>query len=218
MNTDKAASCFMLLPAETTAAIIEKIDVSVAEAICRRLTEPYRSQLINLLPTELGELLIRKLEQIPNTVGILMMPAIAVNKDLEVAEILEIVDKNRENLESHLYVVDEHGILLGAVLLKDLIFAKKQLAINSLLQTNLPTLYPEMTISSTLGLTAWDDYRTIPVVDGSGKLLGTLPYGKTREVTLNKEGLSTEEILQTSSALGELYQIGLASFLQSISK
>lgn len=218
MHVDKVAKYLLMLPAEKTAAIVNKMDVSLAESLCRRLDEPYISQLLALLPAELAALIRRKLEQIPNTVGILMVPAIVVSSDLSVKEVMDIVKRNRENLESHLYVVDVHGILQGAVLLENLLFAKKQVLINTLMQTNLPKFYPEMTISSILGHPAWDEYRTIPVVDGAEKLLGTLPYRMTRGVTLKEEGPSTKEIIQTSSALGELYRIGLASFLQSISK
>ena len=218
MNVNKAAQCFSLLPPERTAVIVDKMDVSLAEALCRRLEEPYRDQLLDLLPAELGSLIRRKLQQIPNTVGILMVPAIVVNKDLAVKEVIDIVKRNRENLESHLYVVDVKGTLEGAVLLENLLFAKKQVAINTIMQTSLPKFYPDMTIDSTLGHPAWDDYQTIPVVDRSEKLLGALPYRMTKGVSLKKEGISTKEIIQTSNALGELYRIGLTSFLQSISK
>jgi len=218
ISVDKAARYFLLLSADKGAKIVEKMDVTLAESLCRRLEEPHRTKLLDLLNDNLAALIRKKLEQVPNTVGILMVPAIVVNKDLTVKEVMDIVRRNRENLESHLYVVDVKGILEGAVLLENLLFAKKELTVHAIMQTALPRFYPDMTISSTLGHPAWHDYRTIPVVDKSEKLLGTLPYRKTIGVTSDNERPSTKAIIETSSALGELYRIGLASFLQSLAK
>ena len=65
---------------------------------------------------------------------------------------------------------------------------------------------------------AWYEYRFIPVIDRAEKLLGTLPYKTTREATPEKEGKLTKEILATSTALGELYRIGITGFLHSVAK
>ena len=218
MNIDKAAKCFMLLPPKLTIKLIENSNLSFSESLCRQLDEPYlKSLLIGLAPSKSIELK-RKLEQIPNTVGVLMVPAIVVNKEMTVKDAVEIIKRNKENLESNLYVVDLHGSFEGAVRLKELLVADRSSTLEELMITDIPRFFPETPIKNILDHPAWFEYRYVPVIDQSQKLLGTLPYRTTRETTFKPSGQSTKEILKTGGALGELYLVGLTGLLQSFGK
>jgi len=218
MNTDKAAKCFSLLPPQLGKQLFESGDISLAESLCRQFDEPFRNNLLANLSTDVATALNRKLEQIPNTVGVLMVPAIVVNKEMTVKVALEIIKRNRENLGSYLFVTDEQGTFEGAVRLEELLFADRGITIEELMITTIPKFFPDTPIKNVVNHPAWYEYRFIPVIDKSEKLLGTLPYRTTKEITPKKSGQLTKEILETSTALGELYRIGLTGLLQSVGK
>lgn len=218
MSIDKSAKCFSLLPSQLSIELMESSDLSLAESLCRQFEEPFRNNLLASLSPALATTLSRKLEQAANTVGVLMVPAIVVNKEMTVKAALEIIKKNKEDLESYLYVVDSQGVFEGAVSLEELLFVDRNIPLSDLMITTIPKFFPDTPIKNVLNHPAWYEYRFIPVIDRSEKLIGTLPYRTTMEVTSKKNGPLTKEILETSNALGELYLIGLTGFLQSVAK
>lgn len=159
-----------------------------------------------------------KLEQLPNTIGVLMVPAIVVNKEMTVQDAVEIIKSNNENLESYLYVIDLQGSFEGAVKLNDLLVADRDSTLEELMITDIPRFLPETPIKNVLDHPAWYDYRSLPVIDSYGKLVGTLPFKMTKETAFKASGQSTKQILETGSALGELYLVGLTGLLQSFGK
>jgi len=218
MNVDKAAKYFSLLPSQLTKELMENSDIAMAESLCRQFDEPFRNNLLASLTPDLAATLNRKLEQVPNTVGVLMVPAIVVNKEMTVKVALEIIKRNKESLESYLYVADDQGTFEGAVRLEELLFTDRNSTLGELMITTIPKFFPDTPIKNVLNHPAWYEYRFIPVIDKSEKLLGTLPYRMTKEVALKKDGQLSKEIIETSTALGELYRIGLTGLLQSVGK
>jgi len=218
MNTDKAAKCFVLLPQQLHKTLLEDSSLSFAESLCRQIDEPFLENLLPLISPKKAIAIKQKLEQLPNTVGVLMVPAIVVNKEMTVQDAVEIIKRNKENLESYLYVVDLQGIFEGAVKLKELLMADRDITLEELMITDIPRFLPETPIKNVLDHPAWYEYRYIPVIDQSEKLLGALPYRMTKETTYKASGQTTKEILETGSALGELYLVGLTGLLQSFGK
>ena len=218
MNTDKSAKCFSLLPPKLTKELMESSDLALAETLCRQLDESFRNSLLARLSPDLAATLNTRLEQVVNTVGVLMVPVMVVNKEMTVKAALEIIKRNKENLESYLYVVDAEGKFEGAVRLEELLFADKNSTLGGMMITTIPKFFPDTPINNVLNHPAWYEYRFIPVIDRAEKLLGTLPYRTTKEAIPEKDGKLTKEILATSTALGELYRIGITGFLQSVAK
>ncbi|MGB5172160.1 CBS domain-containing protein [Eudoraea sp.] len=218
MNTDKAAKCFVLLPAQLNKTLLENCSLSFAESLCRQIDKAFLENLLSLISTKKANAIKLKLEQIPNTVGVLMISAIVVNKEMTVHDAVEIIKSNKENLETYLYVVDLQGTFQGVVKLKELLMAHRDVTLEELMITDIPRFFPETPIKNVLDHPAWYEYRYIPVVDQSEKLLGTLPYRMTKETTFKASGQTTKDILKTGSALGELYLVGLTGLLQSFGK
>ncbi|HMB64875.1 MAG TPA: CBS domain-containing protein [Eudoraea sp.] len=218
MNVEKASRCFALLPTELASELMEASDIFLAESLCRQFDETYLTRLLSNLSPDLTAAINRKLEQAENTVGVLMVPVIVVNKEMTVKDAFEIIRRNKESLESYLYVVDTSGTFEGAVRLEELLYADRNITLAELMITTIPKFFPDTPIKNILDHPAWYEYRFIPIVDRSEKLLGTLPYRTTREITIKKSGPRTKDLLDTSVALGELYRIGLTGFLQSVGK
>lgn len=218
MNIQKAAKSFSLLPSQLSKELMESSDINFAESLCRQFKESFRNDLLARLSPDLSSKLTRKLEQVANTVGALMVPTIVVNKEMVVKNALETIKRNKESLESYLYVVNTEGTFEGVVRLEELLFAGRNAILADLMITEIPKFLPDTPIQKVLDHPAWFEYRFIPVIDRSEKLLGALPFRTTRETTLKKGGQMAKEILETGTALGELYLIGLSGFLQSVGK
>lgn len=218
MNTDRAAKCLVLLSPKLTRTLIEESNISFAESICRQLDKPFLENLLPHISPQKVAAIKQKLKQIPNTVGVLMVPALVVNKEMTVHDAVEIVKRNKENLESDLFIVDLHGSFEGAVKLKELLLADRTMTLEELMIAEVPRFLPETPIKNVMDHTAWYEYRYVPVIDRSNKLLGTLPHRMIKEVTYKASRESTKEILETGSALGELYLLGLTGLLQSFGK
>lgn len=218
INPNKGAECLSLLPHDLAVKILENGELSFADTLCRRLDESVRENILTRLSPERSASLRQKLAQGENTIGMLMEPAIIVNKEMSVKDAVEIIKKNKENLESFLYVVDLNGTFEGAIRLKELIIADRKLSLEELIITKIPTFSAHTPVSDILNHPVWYEYRYIPVVDNDEKLLGTLPYRRTKEITKSDSEFGTKGILETGSALGELYLIGLVGLLRSMGK
>jgi len=218
MNNEKAANCFAFLSAQLTETLLENGDVSFAESICRHLNPQSLENLLARISHKKATAIRQILEQKPNTVGVSMVPAIVVNKEMVVHEAVEIVKRNKENLESYLYIADLNGAFEGGVKLKELLLADRNMILEELMITEIPRFLPETPLKNVLNHPAWYEYRYIPVINRSNRLLGTLPYRMVKDTPQKENRQSTEEILETGSALGELYLLGLTGLLQSFRK
>ena len=218
MNSQKAANCFMLLPQELGNRLMENQESSLAESICRELDSHQREILLDRLSPTIASTLRQKLEQAQNTVGMLMVPAIVVNKEMSVKDAIEIIKKNKEDREHYLHVVDSDGSFQGVIRLKELLLADKRITLEALMITKIPTFLASTPVKDVVNHPAWYEYRYIPVIGKSEKLLGTLPYRTTREVSLDGKDNSTKGVVETGKALGELYLVGLMALLQTVGK
>ena len=77
------------------------------------------------------------------------------------------------------------------------------------------TIPPETPVQSVLSHQEWTDYYALPVVDQTSVFLGAIRLETIRSILVDSDKRK-EELGQTAiSALGELYQIGLAGLLKS---
>lgn len=218
MNIKNSAACFVLLSTSKKTDIIEKGAIHFVISLLKLIEISSRNNLLEKITTSKKNNILRKMQYDDNTVGALMETAISVYKEMLVEEAVQLIKRNSNKEEFYLYVIDLNGKLIGFVRLKELLLADKSDILQTLMSTESPKIFPEIEIKSILNNDAWFNYRQLPVVDKSDKLLGTLTYKATMEVFKNLDDFSTNEISETGSALGELYKIGLTGLLQSISK
>jgi len=215
MNINKVAKCFVLLPSKLATQLTESSNISFSESLCRQLDEPFREKLLSSLSPDLSAVLRRKLVQVANTVGVFMVPAVVVNKEMTAKDALAIMKSNSGDLSSYLYIVDVQGTFEGIVKLEQILITEPNTALGELIIADIPRYFFDTPMKDVLDNKVWYDYRFVPVIDKSGKLLGALPFKATQQNSVKKNGQLTKEILDTGGALGELYLIGLTGFLQS---
>ncbi|PQJ81321.1 CBS domain-containing protein [Polaribacter glomeratus] len=218
MNIKKASECFLFLPTSKTKDLIEKGEPNFIASLLKLIEAPRRDVFLEKITSDKKDIIMRKMEHLPNTVGALMETALCVNKEMTVKEAINIIKNNKDKEEFYLYVIDLDRTLKGVVIVKDLLLADKKATLEDLIITSIPKIFPETQIKSVQNYAVWFDYRHIAVIDKSEKILGTLSYKKAMELTDENIDTSKNEVLETAGALGELYRIGLTGLLKSVGK
>jgi len=218
MNAGKATKCFLMLSPKKKKELLEHSDAALVESLLRLMDEPNRKSLMLLLSVDKATQIKRRLEQIPNSVGVFMSPAISSSKSITVREAIQIIKGNKEYFDSVFYVVNLEGELEGMVGLKELMLADKTDTLGELMHTNIPRFLADTPIKNVLNHPAWLEYNAIAIIDKSERLLGSLPFIRTKEVAYRAARPQASELIKTGSALGELYLIGIAGLLQAVGK
>jgi magnesium transporter len=199
-------------------AVFEKIDLGLKRAILRQCSETFRSRLLEQMNPKQSALLRRKLSFAPETVGYLMDPVLKMfKKEFTAAESIVIAKNEKERISSGIVVVDDNGRPEGLVRLRDLFLAENDIRLSALMNQDFPRFRADKSIESIRNHPGWHQHQSIPVIDGSEMLIGTLDFGTIGGNEFQKAD-QYKNAMETSSALGELYRIGLTSLIQSVSK
>lgn len=216
MNLHKVVESFPFLGQEFIKNLIGDVRFTLTEPLLRQLDESSRTTVLDMLSPSVSTVLRKKLEQAPNSVGALMAPTIMpIYKEMDIKEAQELVKKNRHMPITYLFVIDMEGKFEGVVKLHELFLSDGSLGISSVMDNKIQRFSPDMPVSSIIDHPVWYEYRIIPIVDTSQKLIGTLPFEKVHLNPSSKNGDNIRNVLETGNALGELYRIGLTGFLQS---
>ncbi|MDE7326257.1 MAG: magnesium transporter [Lachnospiraceae bacterium] len=130
---------------------------------------------------------------------------IAIHSGISVRQAMhELIEQAAENDNiSTIYVLDENGMLFGAIDLKDLIIAREGTDLNTIVMTSYPYVYANEPIDNCLGRIKDYSEDSIPVLDSDNKLIGVLTSQDTIELVDDElgedyarlAGLSSEEDL-----------------------
>lgn len=219
MNVYTLTKCLKRIKAGLAAEILEKNDFQRTELLLRQADEALRAQLLGLLSPNLSLLLREKLEYPAYTVGARMLPLeLPLREDMAVQDVVNALKGEKGRKSSNLYVVSRDGALAGAVSIHDLLLADDAGRVSDIMKTGIPKFFAGLPAESVTDHPGWYEHLSIPVVDGSDKLIGTLSLEAARKGNAETGEELAKHIMETGSALGELYRIGLAAFLQSVSK
>ena len=130
---------------------------------------------------------------------------IAVSERADVRSIMKELIRQAADCDniSTIYAVDDGGILVGTIDLKQLIMARKESSTEHLIAKSFPSVFAEEPIESCMERLREFSADSIPVLDGSRRLLGVLTpqrIGELLEQELEEDyamlaGLSAEEDL-----------------------
>jgi CBS domain-containing protein len=160
---------------ERAADIIEEMDSDDAADLLSELDEHQQAELLaEMSDYTAGELrdLVRYAE---DTAGGLMTTDYTwiyphrtaegtIRKIREIAPTSEFI--------YYLFVVDKEDMLLGLLSLRTLLLADPQATIESIMETDLITIHPDMESQDVASTIARYDLLAVPVVDQAGKMLG----------------------------------------------
>jgi len=155
MTPAQAADILAVLPAADCDALLELIDATDAGKI-RHLLEHHQDRIADFATNHL----------------ITFKPGITIHEVLRqyrtAAPTADVV--------MYVYVLDDHGALLGALDIRELLQANESDRVEDVMTTNLVTLNAEDTVKAAAKLFTRYSFRAIPVVDDCNVMIGAIPY------------------------------------------
>jgi Mg/Co/Ni transporter MgtE len=225
---DMAIAAVAALPAQDAASYLEKVDGRRTYEIVAGLNVNQQRDLLRLSNSNFSERLLREmpprraaalrtyLAAGKDTVGFYMhVPAVRPEGQRTVAEVIDAVRGEGRQSPSRMVVVDERGVPVGILQMRDLLFADSGVPVSSLIERDFPSFYVDEPVTLVRNHPGWRTHSLIPVVDRSGVLAGTISLSALHEAVSTGEG-QNRDLLETGSALGELYRVGLTGFIQSL--
>jgi magnesium transporter len=155
LDSDDAADLVGDLPAERAQQIIERLEDDVSEELEKLL--PYPEDTAG---------------------GIMALEFVAVRADATVQEAIEIIRKNREEVENvyYLFVVDGFNRLVGVVSLKDLVLEPPDRKINEIMNPEVISVDLHRDQEEIYHLVKKYDLVSLPVVDEQNRLIGRITH------------------------------------------
>jgi magnesium transporter len=203
----EAAKLVEAWPDDAVVRLLGGLEADQARAILDNMSRTRRRSLIAALPTELSDETWRASSYGPDTVGRLMnTPRAAFTPEMTVRETVEALRALlAKGFFSYGYVVDEHGRLLGALVMRDLLLARSDTRLRDVMIRDPFHLEPDMSLMEAMKVVLHRHYPDYPVCDDSGRLVGvvrgeTLFTAQTIEISAqagSMVGIDKEERLAT---------------------
>lgn len=206
LSIDLAADTFEHLEFDTQEELLRAMGHEEVAAILNDMSPDDRTALLEELPGTSAKRLIqllsadeRKIAQTllgypENSVGRLMTPEyIAVKQDWTISETLDFIRKNGADSETLnvIYVIDEKGILIDDIRIREVILSSPERKISDLMDENFIALNVHDDQEKAVEVFKKYDRIALPVVDNSGILIGIVTVDDVLDVA---EEEATEDI------------------------
>ncbi|MBK5720568.1 magnesium transporter [Dysgonomonas sp. Marseille-P4677] len=188
LSIKRAINVFRILDVPTQERIIEKLSVKKISEIVNGLPPDDRTaffgelkdqelqlRLISMLSPADRKEVYTLLSYPEDSIGRLMTPDfLAISKDYTVEETLQYIRKNGKNSETIdvIYILDEKGILIDDLRIKELLISDPQTSISDLMDGRLISLYATDPIEEGIKVFKMNNRVALPVIDPKGILLG----------------------------------------------
>ena len=157
-----------------------------------------------------------KTSLVKDSIGSFIDPAVFTLTDhMTVQDALKEARKYKNKIEPNLFVLTLDRKLRGFINVSDLISENPESEINAIMNTRISALHPETPVRSVLTRQEWSKLGSMPVVDSASVFLGVIKLESVRSILAPSKKGKEDPGEDTISALGKLYQIGLAGLPKS---
>jgi sporulation protein YlmC with PRC-barrel domain len=172
------------------AAVLGRMEVDDAADLLLEIDQERRLPILNLLPWAKQRKIRSLLGHNPETAGGLMNPDfLSAPASALIRDTLARVKSSSlapQQLET-IWVLDDAGVLAGAVLLAELVCASEGDTLQSLVETRMPTVTAETDLPELARLMSDFNMTAMPVVDADGKPVGVVSVDDLLERMLPEE-------------------------------
>jgi Mg/Co/Ni transporter MgtE len=219
MTISAVAECLSELTADEAAPVLDRLAVETVTAALRRLPPDTGDRLVDGLPHQKRDALRRVLRVPDGTAAALVDPTILmVTDDLSVAEARLRLRREAEGLLHYIYVVDRARTLVGVLDMSELMRARSRAPIRSVMHERVEHLPAWMPAAAVQAHSGWRSFHAMPVTDEAGRLIGAIRYQTLRRLEQEADGVEAAPGTTAAvAALGELFHLGVAGFVEGIS-
>ena len=156
--------------------ILDQMAPDRAADVVEELPTEQAESILDLMQTDKSEEVQELLDYPEETAGRLMSPnVVAIHDSASVAQALADIRKMApEGGSFEVFVVDDHGHLVGLVPLRRLLTADPASAVSAISNADVVTVAPETDQEEVARIVQKYDLVAVPVVDRSNRLLGTV--------------------------------------------
>jgi magnesium transporter len=197
----KVQALLLMHVGERGASLLAALDPDDAADVLDAATEPQVEDILRGLEREDAEELRQLREYGAETAGGLMTTeVVALAPELTVAEALDRIREEREaETVSIVYVVSDHGHLLGVLSIRDLLLALPDQRVKNLMTTRVLQVHPGADQEEVIRTMETYHLSVIPVVDDAGLLLGIVT---SDDVLTALENEASEDVMKLAGASG----------------
>jgi magnesium transporter len=199
----EAVTTLLAMPPEPLVQMLSEIPDDTLVDLLQEMNQDDRGRAFHLLSEDRRKAARRLLRFPDDSAGGRMTTAFAtVRENMTVAEAIETLRHMQEETEvlARIYVVNEEGVVLGKVRLRDLTFAPPQTLISEINDDDTRAVLATADQEKAVRMMAKYDMLSLPVVDEEGRLLGLITHDDALDI---QEQESTEDLERQSGISGE---------------
>jgi magnesium transporter len=194
------------MPAEKIAEILEQMPNDDVADLLGKLSDDRAKALLDLMTREESEEVEGLLRYDEQTAGGIMVPDfIALKEDTAAREAIKALQKEYVDVEMpfYLYVVDDHGRLVGVISLRQLVVVPPETTLKSIMATDAVSVQTNMDQEEVARIVAHYNILAVPVVDENNKLVGIVTVDDVIDIIREE---ATEDILKMAGAGEDLVE------------
>ncbi len=219
LNIFTSVTCLNNLNIQKTTGIIDNLPLQRGSMLLRHIPRDISEQIISTLPEEKGSYLNRSLSYPEGSVGTIMeQVTFVLYEDMSVMKAIKYLKKQKSNDLNYIYILSRDHSLTGVLSLNELIRSNPSQTLAAVMQKSVIKIRDKVHFRLILSHSGWLQFQVLPVVDDGNVLQGILKHKRLRDLEENSsKSRSPNNLLAASTALGELYRLGISSLIKSAS-
>jgi magnesium transporter len=188
------------MPAEKIAEILEQMPTDDVADLLGKLSDERAKALLDLMTKEDSEEVEGLLGYDAKTAGGIMVPDfIALKENTTAREAIEALQKEYVDVEMpfYLYVIDDHGYLVGVISLRQLVVVPPETKLKSIMATDVVSVETNIYQEEVAKIVALYNILAVPVVNENNKLVGIVTVDDVIDIIREE---ATEDILKMAGA------------------
>jgi magnesium transporter len=194
------------MPVEKIAEILEQMPNDDVADLLGKLSDERAQALLDLMTKEESEEVEGLLRYDEKTAGGIMLPDfIALKEETTAREAIDALQKDYVDIEMpfYLYVVDDHGRLVGVISLRQLVVVPPHTRLKAIMTTDVVSVQTNTDQEEVARIVARYNILAVPVVDESSKPVGIVTVDDVIDIIRQE---ATEDFLKMAGAGEDLVE------------
>ncbi len=203
MPVTKAVELLGELPFDRMVALLSEMSGDDRADILGALDEELAGKILTAMPDEESDEATELLRYGESTAGGIMSPDfLAIGDDVSVGKAIGIVQESPDvEMAFYIYVVNNHGSLVGVVSLRQLVVTRRDVQLSEIMNPHVVSVRTSEDQEEVARLVSRYDLLAVPVVEEPNQLVGVVTVDDVIDVIREE---ATEDILKMAGAGEEL--------------
>jgi magnesium transporter len=195
-----------VLEVDRVVELLRHISSDDVADILDAIPDEISTKLLDLLHKDAADEVADLMQYDINTAGGIMSPDyLALPDEMTVGDAIKQIQENPEvEMAFYIYVVNEHGHLVGVASLRQLVTSRPESLMGQVMQTEVLSVTPEEDQEEVARVVSRYDLLAVPVVDDSNKLLGIVTVDDIIDVIREE---ASEDMLKLAGAGDQLAEV-----------